>query len=118
LSKRNWFYSLLVVLVLISGIKESLAYNRHDIHEQYEYLEKIESYDLYRIKGEHITAQVLEKIYQDEANEYYLPSLESHLYLLVNDKESIGLKEALKQKKISINGLVESQLNIYVMPKH
>lgn len=60
-----------------------------------------------------ITAQALEKIYEDEDYEYYLSSISSGcIYVTVNDSE-YTLKEVIDKKVLTIQELEENGLKVY-----
>lgn len=59
-------------------------------------------------------AEALEKIYEDEVFEYYLPCMSSHaIYLEWNDGSTTLMIDDLKSGKVSIESLMNNGLKVY-----
>ncbi len=117
----------------IIELKKGLEENKIDINDlrnvltdisvktnlsKYDKIGKAGKYDIYKDNTVLLFAQALELIYVDTEYYYYLPSISSYIYLLVNEDEEIDLKTALKDGKINIADVRKVITNIYAVERN
>ena len=87
----------LVVILYLSNNPSDMTNNAYKIVHKYE-----------------MCAEALEKIYEDEVFEYYLPCMSSHaIYLEWNDGSTTLMIDDLKSGKVSIESLMNNGLKVY-----
>jgi len=87
----------------------------HDVCEKWANAEDAIIHNDYVIVDEtEICADALEEIYNDELYVYYLPCIKSgNIYLKYNSGDKIYLRDALEQKQVTIEELIEKGLKVY-----
>ncbi len=116
-----------IIIAMVLGTMVFFSYHRISnalefdmnrvIETKYKAIGKVGEYTLYKDTSVQFFAEALEPIYEDEKHIYYLPVISSHIYQLCGDDETIGLKEALQENKISIDHLKNALPQILVIEK-
>jgi len=104
--------AIIIILIILFVIIYFVATNNKIDYTSYESINK----DYYIIDRTEECAEMLEIIYADNKNKYYLTCLKSATIYIINKEtlKEVTLKEAIVNKLITIEELDKSSINLFI----